>query len=399
MDNVQPFKIAQPILEHIQQNGFQAYFVGGSVRDFLMNRAINDVDITTSATPDEIETLFTHTIPVGKEHGTINVVWEGDNYEITTFRTEAEYINHRKPSDVTFVRSLYEDVKRRDFTINAIAMDAHFNLYDYFNGKEDILLKKIRTVGQPDERFSEDALRILRGLRFKSQLSFSIETATFEAMQKQIHDLQYLSIERIIVELKKLLHGANVKATMDDLNDLQFWKQIPFFQQFNLSQLHITQPISLEFFIALILLKFSSEQSFKNLKLSNQSKRQITQIKSALTDVQTLTNEHALRQFVYDYSYDLTLTIVQLSKLLKDNHIQLPNENLFNTTSIKHAFNTLPIQQRKDIDIDGQVLMKALDRKGGPWLKTALRDIECAIVQLQINNNQNDILKWVKTNV
>lgn len=399
MDNVQPFKIAQPILEHIQQNGFQAYFVGGSVRDFLMNRAINDVDITTSATPDEIETLFTHTIPVGKEHGTINVVWEGNNYEITTFRTEAEYINHRKPSDVTFVRSLYEDVKRRDFTLNAIAMDAHFNLYDYFSGKEDIRLKKIRTVGQPDKRFSEDALRILRGLRFKSQLSFSIETATFEAMQKQIHDLQFLSIERIIVELKKLLHGTNVKATMDDLNDLQFWKQIPFFQQFNLSQLYITQPISLEFFIALILLKFSSEQSFKNLKLSNQSKRQITQIKSALTELQTLTNEHALRQFVYDYSYDLTLTIVQLSKLLKDNHIQLPNENLFNTTSIKHAFNTMPIQQRKDIDIDGQVLMKALDRKGGPWLKTALRDIECAIVQLQIKNNQNDILKWVKTNV
>ena len=132
------FESAKPILNQIQQHGYQAYFVGGSVRDYLMQRPIHDIDITTSATPDEIESIFDHTIPIGKEHGTINVVYNHENYEVTTFRAEEEYIDHRRPSDVHFVRDLYEDVQRRDFTINAIAMDTDYQTFDYFNGEDDI---------------------------------------------------------------------------------------------------------------------------------------------------------------------------------------------------------------------------------------------------------------------
>ena len=164
------FERAKPILNEIQQYGFEAYFVGGSVRDYLMNRAIHDIDITTSATPDEIESIFDKTIPVGKQHGTINVVFNHENYEITTFRAEDDYIDHRRPSEVYFVRDLYQDIQRRDFTINAIAMDINYKTYDYFDGEKDIRNKCIRTVGNAQARFEEDALRIIRGLRFQSQL-------------------------------------------------------------------------------------------------------------------------------------------------------------------------------------------------------------------------------------
>ncbi|MDU4602281.1 MAG: CCA tRNA nucleotidyltransferase, partial [Staphylococcus warneri] len=196
------FERAKPILNQIQQHGYQAYYVGGSVRDYLMQRPIHDIDITTSATPYEIESIFDHTIPVGKEHGTINVVYNRENYEVTTFRAEEEYIDHRRPSDVHFVRDLYEDLQRRDFTINAIAMDTDYQTFDYFSGEDDINNGIIRTVGQPTERFEEDALRILRGLRFQSQLNFKIEYHTYNAMANQMEDIKYLSIERIIVELK-----------------------------------------------------------------------------------------------------------------------------------------------------------------------------------------------------
>ena len=196
------FERAKPILNQIQQHGFEAYYVGGSVRDYLMGREIHDIDITTSATPDEIEDIFDKTIPIGKEHGTINVVYNDENYEVTTFRAEEDYVDHRRPSEVHFVRDLYQDVQRRDFTINAIAMDTNYNTYDYFDGEDDIKAKQIRTVGVAGERFEEDALRIIRGLRFQSQLNFQIVNETFEAMATQISDIQYLSIERIVVELK-----------------------------------------------------------------------------------------------------------------------------------------------------------------------------------------------------
>lgn len=193
------FERAKPILNQIQQHGFEAYYVGGSVRDYLMGREIHDIDITTSATPDEIEDIFDKTIPIGKEHGTINVVYNDENYEVTTFRAEEDYVDHRRPSEVHFVRDLYQDVQRRDFTINAIAMDTNYNTYDYFDGEDDIKAKQIRTVGVARERFEEDALRIIRGLRFQSQLNFQIVNETFEAMatKSQIFNI-YQSSELLL---------------------------------------------------------------------------------------------------------------------------------------------------------------------------------------------------------
>lgn len=263
------FEQARPILEQIQDNGFEAYYVGGSVRDYVMGRNIHDIDITTSATPDEIESIFSHTIPVGKEHGTINVVFNDENYEVTTFRAEEDYVDHRRPSGVTFVRDLYEDLQRRDFTMNAIAMDTAYKLYDYFDGQQDINNRIIRTVGIAEERFQEDALRMIRCLRFQSQLSFDIATETFEAMRIQMADIKFLSIERIVIELTKLMRGINVEKSFNHLKSLKAFNYMPYFEHLDMNQINVTEAIDLELLIAIVSVKFDINYSLKPLKLSN----------------------------------------------------------------------------------------------------------------------------------
>ena len=149
------FREALPVLSKLKKHGFEAYFVGGSVRDQLLGKPIKDVDIASSATPDQVQQLFQKTVDIGSEHGTVIVIENGIHYEITTFRTESAYEDNRRPSGVTFVSSLKEDLKRRDFTINAMAMDENGSIIDYFNGREDAEKKRIATVGSPAERFSE----------------------------------------------------------------------------------------------------------------------------------------------------------------------------------------------------------------------------------------------------
>ncbi|EGL46984.1 tRNA nucleotidyltransferase/poly(A) polymerase family protein [Streptococcus anginosus SK52 = DSM 20563] len=177
------FQEALPVLKKIKNAGFEAYFVGGSVRDALLNRPIHDVDIASSSYPEETKRIFERTIDVGIEHGTVLVLEDNHEYEVTTFRTEDIYVDYRRPSHVTFVRSLKEDLKRRDFTINALALDEAGNVIDLFEGLDDLKQQILRAVGTPSERFNEDALRIMRGFRFQASLGFSLDTDTFQAMK------------------------------------------------------------------------------------------------------------------------------------------------------------------------------------------------------------------------
>ena len=171
----QEFKKALPVIDKLNQAGYEACFVGGSVRDCILNLPIHDVDIATSAFPAEIKEVFEKTIDVGIEHGTVLVLHQDESYEITTFRTESTYQDYRRPDHVDFVRSLEEDLKRRDFTINALALNAQGQIIDLFHGLEDLQNKRLKAVGIAAERFQEDALRMMRGLRFVSQLGFDLE--------------------------------------------------------------------------------------------------------------------------------------------------------------------------------------------------------------------------------
>lgn len=197
------------IINEIEKAGFEAYAVGGCVRDTLLNRQPDDFDITTSAKPLEIKALFPRTVDTGIQHGTITVMIGKEGYEVTTYRIDGEYKDHRHPENVIFTPNLTEDLRRRDFTINAMAYNEKQGLIDVFNGTEDIKRKIIRCVGNPRERFTEDALRIMRAVRFAAQLGYTIEENTKTAMKELAENLKDISAERICVELTKLLVSPN----------------------------------------------------------------------------------------------------------------------------------------------------------------------------------------------
>jgi len=200
------------IINRLAQNGHKAYIVGGCVRDILLGKTPDDYDITTSATPQEIITLFEKTIPTGIKHGTVTVVVDGTAVEVTTFRTENGYTDNRRPDEVNFVSDIKEDLSRRDFTINAMAYNKQEGLIDLFDGRADLENKILRTVGNSEKRFKEDALRILRLFRFASVLGFQIEESTLHSAIENAHLLENVSRERIFTELKKAIKGENFEG-------------------------------------------------------------------------------------------------------------------------------------------------------------------------------------------
>ena len=193
------------ILDILKRHGFEAYAVGGCVRDSILARKPDDWDITTSATPQEVKSCFRRTIDTGIEHGTVTVMLEEDGFEVTTYRLDGEYTDGRHPDKVTFTPNLADDLMRRDFTINAMAYNPDVGLVDLYGGMRDLQRKVIRCVGDPDERFEEDALRVMRAVRFAAQLGFTIEPATREAIRRHAPQLKKISAERIRIELMKLL--------------------------------------------------------------------------------------------------------------------------------------------------------------------------------------------------
>ena len=197
------------IISRLEKNGYEAYAVGGCVRDSILDRVPEDWDITTSAKPEEVKKLFQATIDTGLQHGTVTVVIEKEGYEVTTFRLDGDYSDGRHPDRVAFTSSLTEDLKRRDFTINAMAYSENTGLIDKFDGEKDLEDGVIRAVGDAEERFSEDALRMLRAIRFAGQLNFDIAEKTFDAIKKLSPDISKVSVERIAKELEKLLLSGN----------------------------------------------------------------------------------------------------------------------------------------------------------------------------------------------
>lgn len=195
------------IIDKLTASGYEAYIVGGSLRDVILGRAPSDFDVTTSALPEEILSVFSdmRTIPTGLKHGTVTVLSDGNPIEVTTFRTDGEYLDSRHPESVSFTKNICEDLSRRDFTVNAIAYNEKRGIVDPFGGEEDIKRKVLRAVGNPDERMREDALRIMRALRFSAKLGFSIEENTLAALERKKGGLLNVSRERIGVEMAKLV--------------------------------------------------------------------------------------------------------------------------------------------------------------------------------------------------
>ena len=213
---------AEKVFSVLKENGFECFLVGGCVRDMLMGKTPHDIDITTNAAPDETKEVFRdfHTLDIGIKHGTVTVMIGGEPIEITTYRKESAYSDGRHPDTVSFTRSIKDDLSRRDFTVNAIAYNPDSGIVDPFGGRADINSKVLRCVGTPTERFTEDSLRILRGLRFASVLDFTIDKATKDAMYLCKDLISIVSPERIYTEITKLLCGQNAGTIISNYSDI-----------------------------------------------------------------------------------------------------------------------------------------------------------------------------------
>lgn len=256
------------VLRTLTQNGYEAYIVGGCVRDSLLGITPSDYDVTTSAKPQEIIKLFDKTVPTGLQHGTVTVIIENEPIEVTTFRTEGEYKDSRHPQNVEFVTDLREDLSRRDFTVNAVAYNETVGLVDLFGGLSDLENKVLRAVGDGDKRFREDALRILRLFRFASQLEFTPEEKTLNSALKLQNGLKNISKERIFSEIVKAVNGKNPKAILPLINSegLEFLGicKTPEFTTIDDSDLRL-----------FVFLNTSSENPIEVLKTLKAPKRQI----------------------------------------------------------------------------------------------------------------------------
>ncbi len=226
------------IIDRLEQNGYEGYIVGGCVRDSLLGLVPKDYDICTDALPNEVKQCFLgfNVIDTGLKHGTVTVVLNATPYEITTYRTDGEYLDNRRPTNVTFVRNIKEDLMRRDFTVNAMAYNQKVGVVDLFDGKKHLEQKLISAVLDPDTRFKEDGLRIIRGLRFASVYGFDIEQATSESMLKNKQLLNNISQERLNSELCKLLVGNNVEKILTDYRETFSVIIPPIFEMFDFEQ-------------------------------------------------------------------------------------------------------------------------------------------------------------------
>lgn len=385
------FMKALPVIQKIQEAGYEAYFVGGSVRDRILKKPIADVDIATSAFPMEVKEIFPRTVDVGIEHGTVMVLFEGEGYEVTTFRTESTYQDYRRPDTVTFVRSLEEDLKRRDFTVNALAMNSEGELIDYFGGLKDIEKKIIKAVGSASERFHEDALRMMRGVRFVSQLNFSMETKTELAIKEHHALLEKIAVERIQVEFVKLLLGQGRQIGLRKMIETELYQFCPgltskkvgltSFAKFETQLVTSTSAwILLTYFIELPVSEI--ENFLRNWKCSKKEIKHIIKERIAFDQrLESFWNKERL----YQAGLDIALEV----ETLVDGFQQ---ESQLET--VQELYEALPIKERQEMNVSGRDLITALKRPAGPWLGELLAKIEYQLLIGAIPNQQQAILEW-----
>jgi tRNA nucleotidyltransferase (CCA-adding enzyme) len=396
VNNLNPlFMKALPVLKRIEDAGFEAYFVGGAVRDHLLKRTISDVDIASSATPDEIKGIFANTVDVGIEHGTVLVLFQGSTYEITTFRAEAEYKDYRRPNEVFFIRSLVEDLKRRDFTMNAMAMNKDGEIIDPFGGQQAISDKKIVTVGKAEERFSEDALRMMRAVRFVSQLDFTLDRHCYQALKQMGGLLTHIAVERKTAEFEKLLAGKNRNKAVEILCQTNLDRYLPMLDQYETRINRITefQNIGLNnvemWTLITITLKIEAKQLDYFLRSWKLPVKRIRDIQS---------NYHwTLFRFNNEWS--------SISQFHAGKEMIIHAEKVYNILNkrassdkiekLVHQYNLLPIKSRMELEVTGGELMELLNRPAGPWIKECLSLIETEILERRLENESGRIREWV----
>lgn len=353
-------KNAKTILENLIQAGHEAYLVGGCVRDTLLNRPVKDIDITTSATPEEVMEIFPNNIPTGLQHGTVTVKVNGELFEVTTFRQEGQYSDSRRPDPVVFVTSLEEDLQRRDFSINAMAMTVDGEILDYFNGQGDIKSRIIRTVGDPHQRLSEDALRILRAVRFAVRYGFNIEEKTFKACETMNQTLNKISKERITQELREIF--SHKDAHLGKYNNILkvLFNRAKFFNEDTLEPVRNKNNDWLQNFARFLIVNglisengIPIDKATEKLDLTNKEKQSL----KILTNMDNL-NKYNTRELLNLYGLTHTLQIRELT------YGDVGIEQVKRLSKLPYRIKDLPINGNDLIELgyQGEDIGKALNK-------------------------------------
>ncbi len=406
---------ARSILQTLLNAGHEAYFVGGYVRDCLLGEPVKDIDIATSALPDEVLALFPHTVATGLQHGTVSIIIAKVAYEVTTFRAESVYEQARRPKEVRFIRDLRADLERRDFTINAMALDSEERLIDPFAGQADLQLRLLRAVGDANERFAEDALRMLRCLRFAAQYELQIESHTWQALIANRSNLEHISIERVRMELDKMFEGRHPMRALALLCEsglfhhfrgltdwdklLTAWMQLapnerPFALDPQLLQNAAGRWAHLFFTIAA-----TPEQTVdicRKLTHSNQKTADIVdQLRffHSLAACATSDNlERIWKTTTVEYSKQTALAVLEwLHNDWQGARLCPVSEQL-----VAHGERWLAqmsVFHTRDLAVNGNDLMKHLQRKNGPWLRALLTSLLRAAANADVANEEADLLE------
>lgn len=356
-------QVALKVLKEINSRGYESYIVGGFVRDYILGIDSNDIDIATNATPKEIKEIFDDSCLPSEDYGSVTIVKSGILFEITTFRREINYVDNRRPDKIEYIDDLYEDLLRRDFTINSLCMDQEGKIIDLLGGRVDIENKVIKTIGVPEVRFEEDCLRILRAIRFATILGFDLDISVIEGIRKTKHLLKNLSYYRKKSELDRIFSSSNNMVGVQLLLELELDKELELDRLKEIT--HIDSPIT-----AWSILNVVDKYPF-----SGNERELIEDVNKVLG----LNNLDPMTLYKYGlYVNSVAGDIKGIDK--KD---------------ITESYASLEIHSKKDLDIECDDIVNALNKAPDKYLSEIYDDIIYNILYRKLDNNKADILKFV----
>ena len=357
---------ALEILNILNDNGYESYIVGGFPRDKLLGYKTNDIDICTSATPKDILGIFDNVIVSDTQYGSIVLAYKGYKYDVTTFRKEIKYEDNRRPIKIKYIKNVKKDLLRRDFTINTFCIDKNDNIIDMLNAREDLDKKILKTVGNPRYRIKEDALRILRCIRFATILNFEIDKKTKHYLSKYSYLLKKLSMNRKKEELDKIFSSPNKE------------KGIRLLIELNLTNALDINKLSM-ITICTDLIGIWCQLEVDNIyPFTKVEKEQMVLLRELLT------NDKINNYLLYKYGLYLCTVYADIKGISK--------------RKLNTMYNNIPIKSRKEINIEASEISKILNKKPGKYIKEIINDIEKSILDNTINNNKEEIKQFIINN-
>lgn len=377
-------KTAKGVLYELKKAGYEAYIVGGAVRDYLLRMPINDVDITTNARPHQVNKIF-RTIPTGLKYGTLTVLYKDEKFEVTTYRIDGEYQDDRHPDNVTFSEDVQEDVKRRDFTINGLLLSDRQEIIDFVEGQKDLKAKLIRTIGDPYQRFDEDALRMMRAFYFQSKLGFQIETKTRDAIFELKDNLKNVAMERIVNEMIKIIQGEHAKRAFKSMVTTQVHEVLPGLKK---GIEHILTMDDMPFVDPFFALCFTLNDGIvpQEWTFSNKHRHRYQQAATLARKTKVFD-----AYYLYTYGIDLCLLANKVNFML--------NRSSNMKSEIEETYQNLPIQSELDLKLRATEMMMITGKKAGAWLKDMQHQMVLKVLKKELKNDKESLTAFLNENI